>query len=247
MRVLSVALCVVFLLVLVRLWHAPTVYEAASVIQIRPGGDSIPLIESRLFTRDMLEATAARHGLASAVVLSQAIAFHALTTLAGQALGLAPQDIGLIVSVRLDNADQAVRVANDVALQIMDLAKAGQVDAGAETLSFYRAEEDRLWQESAALRTDPGLDAQGQRHLGLMEAEYAEVRKNLAQQEVRARVTAQLREAPYAILSRAHQAERLTPPLREALAALAAGALLLALLSSLIGREISLPFRTAPS
>ncbi|NBZ89059.1 hypothetical protein [Stagnihabitans tardus] len=247
MRVLSVALCAVFLLVLWRFWDLPPVYEAASVVQIRPGGDSIPLIESRLLTRDMLETTAARHGVGSVVVLSQAIALHPLTSRAGESMGLPLRDIGLIISVRLGDASQAVRVANDVALQVMDLAEAGQIDAGAERLSLMRSEEYRLWQEVSALRSVPDLDAAGARQLVLLEAEHAEIVQSLAQQEVRARVEGRLKAPPYAILARAHEAQTIVPPLREALTALAAAALALALLSALIGREIRVPSPSAPS
>ena len=247
MRVLSVTLCAVFLLVLWRFWGLPPVYEAFSVLQIRPGGDSIPLIESRLFTRDMLETTAARHGVASAVDLSQAVALHPLTSRAGESMGLPLRDIGLIISVRLGDATQAVRVANDVALQVMDLAQAGQIDADAERRGLYRSEEYRLWQEVSALQTSPGLDAEGRRQLALLEAEYAAVLQSLAQQEVRVRVEGRLKAPPYAILARAHQAQTIVPPLRETLAGLAAGALALALMSALIGREVRVPFRPAPS
>lgn len=247
MRVLSVALCGVFLIVLARLWHAPPAFEATAVVQIRPAEDAIPVIEARLFGREMLEATAARQGLASGVELTTAVALHPLTTQAGQALGLAPQVIGLVVAVRLSDPGKAVRVANDIALQILDLGQAGQTDAAAEALALFRAEEGRLWQEVAALTSDPGLDAEGRRELALLQAEYDVVRDKLAQEEVRARTEAALRAAPYLLLARAHEAQMLAPPLREALGALAAGALGLALLSSLIGRDLSWPFRSAPS
>lgn len=247
MRVLSVALSAVFLLILGHFWNLSPAYEASSVLQIRPGGESVPLIESRLFTRGMLETTAERHGVASPVALTQAIALHPLTTEAGQSLGMASKEIGLIVTVRLDTASRAMRVANDVALQIMDLAQAGQVDAQAERLSLLRSEDYRLWQEVSALRSDPSRDALADRTLARLEAEHEVVLANLAQQEVRARINAALKAPPYAILSRAQTAQAVTPPVNEALAALAAGALLLALLSTLIGREISWPLRRGPS
>ena len=246
MRVLSVALSLVFLLVLVRYWHSPPAYEALAVVQIRPGGESVPVIESRLFNRDMLADTAARHGVASVTDLSQAIALHPLTTAAGASLGFGVQNIGLLISVNLPDPDQAQRVANDVALQVIDMGLAGQIDAGAERLELYRAEENRLWHEIAALGSDPGLDAAGQRQLALMEAQYGEVKKTLSQFEVRARIEARMMAAPYVLLARAQEARAVTPPLREALSALAAAALGLALLSTLIGREISLPFRSGP-
>ncbi len=247
MRVLSVALCGVYLVVLLRFWGAVPGYEAFAALQIRPGAGAVQLIDTRLLTRDTLEATAARHGVPSALSLAEAVAIHPLTTEAGATLGLAPQTIGLIVAVRLPDPDQAVRVANDLALQIIDLGQAGQIDAGAEALGLYRAEENRLWQEIAALRSDPGLDAARRRELGLMEDQYAEVRQALARDEVQARVDARLRAAPYAMLARAQVAKPTDPAHREAMGALAAGALFLALLSTLIGREVTLPFRSERS
>lgn len=247
MRVLSVALCAVFVLVLVRYWDKAGGFEASAVLQIRPGAEALSLIEARLLTRETLEATAARQGVGSALDLAEAVALHPLRTLAGETLGLPPQTVGLIVAVRLADPDQAVRVANDLALQTMDLGQAGQIDAGAEALNLYRAEEDRLWQEIAALRSDPGLDAAGQRKLGLMQDEYAAVRAKLAAAEVDARVDGRLRAAPYVLLARAQEAHPVAPPHRQALTGLAAAALALALMSAMIGREISWPFRSTPS
>lgn len=248
MRVLSVALCGVFLLVAARSWQTPQSFEASSAVQIRTASPtSLPLLEHRLLTRDMLEATARRHGVSGALALAQSVALLPLTTRAGETFGVAPRAIGVIVAVRLEDPEQAVRVANDIALQLLDLADAGQVDPGAETLSLLRAEEDRLWQEASALQSDPGLDAEGRRKLGLLQAEYDAARARLGDAEVAARIAGRLEATPYALLSRARLAVATRPDERTTLAGLAAGALVLALLSALIGREVTLPFRSTRS
>lgn len=130
------------------------IFEAQAVVQVRAGTDLLSLIEAKILTRDALSATAARQGLTgqqALVGLRQAVALHDLTSVAGATLGLAPQVSGIVISVRMADVDQAVRVANDLALQVLDLGQNGLLDQNHDTLAFYRAEEERLWQEISAL------------------------------------------------------------------------------------------------
>ena len=153
--------------------QAPS-FDASAVVQIRHGA-ALPMMEARLTSRDNLTAIVQRQQLVAGenlpggepplVRLRQAIAVHDLTTSAGQSLGFAPETAGLVISVRLPDAEMAARVANDLAQQVLDLGNQGQLDAGYDELVFYRGEEGRLWQEVSALR------AESQAMLGTQAAE----------------------------------------------------------------------------
>lgn len=249
LRVLAAASTCVFVAVLALTWHDHRAYEAHAVVQIRPVGAGLSFVEARLLGRDLLEATAARHGITEtpAVTMAEAVGIHPLRTEAGASLGLAPETIGMIVSVRLPDRVAAVRVANDIALQAIDLGRAGRLDLGRETLDHYRSEENRLRQEIAALRSDPGPDGDTPRRLRLMQAEYDAVAKALAQAEVEARLQDRLQAAPYTLLARAKEAIPMGPPSREIRLGLAALAASFGILSLLLGREIRLPSLPEPS
>ena len=198
-------------------------YEASAVIQVRSGSDVLPEIIERIMARDNLAALALRHGMLlgisapdhAATELLQAIAIHDLLTEAGQTKGFAPQPAGIVVSVRLTDAELAARVANDLALQILDLGTSGALDVNHEALTFYRGEEERLWQEVGALRAelqavDTGNDVGRadqslgeKRKLMLLQDQYDLVRQRLADQEIAARLAARARAGQFALAERA--------------------------------------------
>ena len=195
-------------------------FDASAVVQVRQGA-ALPMMEARLTSAESLIALAQRHQLAgdagSLVALRQAIALHDLTSAAGQSLGFAPETSGLVISVRLPNAELAAQVANDLAQQVLDVGSQGQLDSGYDELVFYRGEEGRLWQEVSALRAESqamvGTAAvveealATQRRLDLLEDQYDLVRQRLAQEEVAARLDSHNRAGQFSLLQRATSAE----------------------------------------
>ena len=189
-------------------------YEAQSVVRVRLGSDVLGLIEAHLTGRTALIATAGRHditGDSAPVTLREAIGLHPLTPVAGTTLGLPPDVAGIVISVRLPDADQAAQVANDLALQVLDLGQTGQLDANHDLLSFYGNEEQRLWQEIAALKAEmSGVrvrterdSSSNDRPLVLLQDQYEVVRHHLAEEEVATRLAARQRSADFALLQRA--------------------------------------------
>lgn len=189
-------------------------YEAQAVVRVRLGMDVLDLIEARLMGRDALIATANRHGIfgdTAAATLREAVGLHPVTALAGTTLGLAPDVTGVVISVRLSQPDQAVQMANDLAMQVLDLGQAGQLDANHDLLTFYGNEEHRLWQEIAALKAEmSGVRVRGERDssgsdrpLMLLQDQYDVVRRHLAEEEVATRLAARQRALDFALLQRA--------------------------------------------
>jgi hypothetical protein len=199
------------------------IFEASAVVQVR--SDAVrPDVEDVLTSRDNLLLMVARHrvfagaGVDEAVVLlRQAIAVRDLTAEAGQRLGFQPEVAGLVISVRLADAESAARVANDLAQQILDLGNRGVLDADFGQLTFYRGEEDRLWQEVSALQTELQASAGtvatadaafGDEHrLLLLQDQHDLVRQRLAEQEVAARLDSRNRAGQFSLLMRATSAE----------------------------------------
>jgi hypothetical protein len=165
--------------------------------------------------REALIATAGRHGITgdtAAATLREAIGLHPLTPVAGTTLGLAPDVAGVVISVRLSDADQAAQIANDLALQVLDMGQTGQLDANHDLLSFYGSEEQRLWQEIAAMKAEMSgvrvraeRDSSGSdRPLILLQDQYDVVRQHLAEEEVATRLAALQRSADFVLLQRAN-------------------------------------------
>ncbi|MEO6298409.1 MAG: Wzz/FepE/Etk N-terminal domain-containing protein [Paracoccaceae bacterium] len=192
-------------------------FEASAVVQVRDGS-ALANVEDRLTSRTNLLAVAARQAFTAAdddqmaVGLRRAIAFDALTSDAGRVLGFAPQTYGIVISVQLQDAEQAARVANDLAQQILDLGGQGQLEEAYPKLAFYRGEEARLWQEVRAMQTerqapetqDVALDSA--RRLELLQDQYEVVRHRLAEQEVAARLADRVRAGQFSLLIRATSA-----------------------------------------
>lgn len=225
-----------------------TSFEAQAVVQVRLGADVLPLIETHVMDRDSLTATAARHDITgddAVVALHRAVALNALTSPAGATLGLAPQISGIVISVRLPQKDQAMQVANDLALQVLDLGQKGDLDADHDLLEFYRGEEDRLWQEVSALRAEvsassranSGSVSESARKLGLLQDQYAVVRNDLAEKEVAARWDARQRSTQFALLQRATSGRPVQPGQMRLLASLVSAALLALILAFAVERQ----------
>ena len=205
------------------------VFEATAVVQVRGPAADFQQIETRLTAKENLIAIAARHRLfgampldandAAAVQMRKVFSIHAMTSDAGQSVGLLPETSGIVLAVRLADPELAAQVANDLALQVLELGRNGQLDQNHSALMFYREEELRLWQEISALRGE--IDAslsngsvteadslQGAGHkLSLMQDQYDQVRKALADQEIAERLAQRNRDGQFGLLQRATSAQ----------------------------------------
>lgn len=195
-------------------------FEATAVVQAGAGAD-VAGLGDRLLARRALTDLALRHGLAqdggdeaALVRLRSAVALNAMTPEAGRGLGLPAAPGGVVISVLWPDPEVAARLANDLAQQILDLPDAGLDSALQADLDFYRRDEQRLWQEIAALRAEidgmggAGVElASAQRMLALLDDQYAVVRNELAQREVAARRQEAAGTARFSLLQRARSAE----------------------------------------
>jgi uncharacterized protein involved in exopolysaccharide biosynthesis len=162
---------------LVAAWLAatrPDVYESASVIQVEAAqvtdgvaadtGHAARLmqaIEQRLTTRDNLIAMIERHGLFAdlpALSLDQkvglmrgAISFIPVASVGNQTFGAPAAISAIIITARFGTAEQAARVANDLAQGILDLSSSGTNEKARETLAFFQAELARVETDIAAV------------------------------------------------------------------------------------------------
>lgn len=243
LRFAAPVLLALLLLAMAVLALQPPAFESHAVVQIHGGAAAIHDLERRLTTRESLAATADRQGIAGddpVVTLRRAVALHELTSAAGATLGLPPESSGVVVSVRLPDADLSARVANDLALQALDLGQEGQLDPGRDSLLFYRSEEDRLWQELSAMTSERVTgNPMKARQVMLVQDQYDAIRGALAQAEIAARLARQQTAGDFMLLARADLGVRVSggAALLWALAALAFGVGLLAL------RQTSLPVR----
>lgn len=172
--ILGVVIVGTLLSVLVGL-SRPLVYETGAAIQVESplvngtdtGGQSariLQALEQRLTTRESLGALIDRHGLFAdapglsleqkIVALRNSIAFQSVASVASSAFGQPAAVSALIITVRLGNADQAARVANDLAQNVLDLSAARQSGRAQGTLQFYLAEEGRVVGELAAVEAE---------------------------------------------------------------------------------------------
>jgi hypothetical protein len=195
------------------------VYEATAVVQVQPGADVVSAT-AQVTSRQSLLAVVRRQGLGGSRsdaeldlavgALGEAVSVHAPVPEAGGVLRL-------VLSVQLPDADLSVRVANDLAQQVLDWGQSGALRQGQAELQFFRREELRLWQETSALRGEvqslaaQSGDAEGylqtQRQLALLTDQYNHVRERLAQAEVDARLDGSTQKAAFSLLRRATLAE----------------------------------------
>ncbi|SEN83982.1 Uncharacterized protein involved in exopolysaccharide biosynthesis [Gemmobacter aquatilis] len=155
----------------------PKVYETAAVIQVEgpvvldagpnSGAQSARLlqaIEQRLTTRESLLALIDRQGLFADApgltddqkiwALRQSVRFESVAAAAGAGYGTASSVSALVIFARFENAEQAARVANDLAQNVLDLSVARQTSRAKDTLAFFTEEEARLAQEISVLEDE---------------------------------------------------------------------------------------------
>jgi tyrosine-protein kinase Etk/Wzc len=150
----------------------PKIYESAAVIQVEmptvadtaQGDPQITAqqvmqnIQQRLTTRDNIIAIIDRHGLfADAPGLSLedkvaamrgSIRFQSVTSATGSGLS------AILVVAQSETAENAARVANDLAQSVLDLGVEGKLAAADASSTFFKEEEARLWQSITALEAE---------------------------------------------------------------------------------------------
>lgn len=160
---------------LMAVWYAktrPDVFETASVLQVElpmvtDGGQAPALpvnvlqlltsIEQRLTTRDNLIALIDRHGLFAdapgmsiedkVFAMRQSVSFQSVTGPSG-ALS------ALIISARAGEAEDAARIANDLAQSVLDMGAEGKRATAEASFGFFREQENRLWEQITALEAE---------------------------------------------------------------------------------------------
>ncbi len=160
---------------LAAVWYAktrPDVFETAAVLQVElpmvtDGGQApampvnvlqlLTSIEQRLTTRDNLIALIDRHGLfADAPAMSiedkvtamrQSVGFQSVTGPSG-ALS------ALIISARAGEAENAARIANDLAQSVLDMGAEGKRATADASFGFFKEQENRLWGQITALEAE---------------------------------------------------------------------------------------------
>jgi uncharacterized protein involved in exopolysaccharide biosynthesis len=173
-RRMALIVAVTLIGTLAAVWFAktrPDVFESSAALQVElpmvtDGGQApampvnvlqlLTSIEQRLTTRDNLLALIDRHALfADAPGLStedrvtamrQSIRFQPVTGPSG-ALS------ALIVTAQAGRAEDAARVANDLAQSVLDLGAEGKRATADASFGFFKEQEVRLWSQIGALET----------------------------------------------------------------------------------------------
>ena len=155
-------------------WYAksrPDTFETAAVLQVEQasivnrteGQSSNPLqilqtIEQRLTTRENIQALIDRHNLAAdmpglskeeqILAMRSSIRFQSVSSATGGGLS------AIIVVAQSGNAENAARIANDLAQSVLDLGSEGKKAQADANYTFFKSEEARLWQELANIEAD---------------------------------------------------------------------------------------------
>ncbi|WP_435257485.1 Wzz/FepE/Etk N-terminal domain-containing protein [Thioclava sp. FR2] len=155
-------------------WYAksrPDTFETAAVLQVEQasivnrteGQSSNPLqilqtIEQRLTTRENIQALIDRHSLAAdmpglskeeqILALRSSIRFQSVSSATGGGLS------AIIVVAQSGDAENAARIANDLAQSVLDLGSEGKKAQADANYTFFKAEEARLWQELSNLEAE---------------------------------------------------------------------------------------------
>ncbi|MFZ0097397.1 MAG: Wzz/FepE/Etk N-terminal domain-containing protein [Gemmobacter sp.] len=151
----------------------PEVYEAIAVIQVQSpsvGEESqtsneiarlLQTTEQQLTTRESLLEMIERHDLFSDTegmnddnkiyAMRTAVTFQSIATASQQAFGTPTSVSALTITVRLGDAEQAARVANDFAQNVLDRSIASQASRARDAATFFQTEEERISRQISAL------------------------------------------------------------------------------------------------
>jgi uncharacterized protein involved in exopolysaccharide biosynthesis len=155
----------------------PEVYEAIAVIQVQSpsvGGDELQsnnqiaqllqTTEQQLTTRESLLDMIERHDLFTDAVdmnddmkiyaMRMAVTFQSIATNTQQQFGAPTSVSALMITVRLDDAEQAARVANDFAQNVLDRSIASQASRARDAATFFQTEENRISRQISALEDE---------------------------------------------------------------------------------------------
>lgn len=144
--------------------ESPVVAEATATSGGSQSAVLLQAIEQRLTTRDSLLAMVERHKLFADLpglsddqkisLLRSSVTFQSVASVGQQSFGSAPGVSALLITARMGTGEQAARVANDFAQNVLDVSTAGQSERAKETLQFFVEEEQRLAQQIATLESD---------------------------------------------------------------------------------------------
>ncbi len=156
-------------------WYAesrPDTFETAAVIQVElpmvaegrtPSApvnalQTLQTIEQRLTTRDNMIALIDRHRLFAqapgmsvenkVAAMRRAIRFQSVSNAAGGGLS------AIIIAAQADTAENAARVANDLAQSVLDMGAEGKRATADASFAFFKDEEGRIWKAINALETE---------------------------------------------------------------------------------------------
>jgi tyrosine-protein kinase Etk/Wzc len=174
----------------------PDTFEATAVIQVQGaqvvGGEQVSTgsaalmqsLEQQLTARDNLLALVERHGLFAdapgltadqmVAILRASITLQSVASVNSQTFGTPPNLSAIIITVRLGDAEQTARVANDFAQSIVDMSSSGVTGRVRETYEFFQDQAQTLEAQMQALESE--IAAYKNEHTGNLPA-LVEVRR----------------------------------------------------------------------
>lgn len=154
----------------------PQIYETAAVIQVQApvvGGQEaetnsqiarvLQTTEQQLTTRENMLAMIERHGLyqdgddneeQKIYALRTSVTFQSIAAATQQVFGQSTSVSALLINVQMGDAEQAARVANDFAQNVLDMSIASQTLRAKDTLAFFQTEESRITKEITTLEDE---------------------------------------------------------------------------------------------
>ncbi|MBN2629240.1 MAG: hypothetical protein JXR75_01720 [Rhodobacteraceae bacterium] len=172
----------------------PDIYESAAVLQVEmptvvDGSDAaapvnvmqaLQTIEQRLTTRDAIIAMIERHGLFAdtpqmsledkIAAMRAAVRFESVTGRSGQLSAL-------IIVAQASRADDAARIANDLAQSVLDMGAEDKRATTEASFAFFKEQEGRLLGQITRLETEIAAyrDANRSALPGVQEAQQDEI------------------------------------------------------------------------
>lgn len=149
----------------------PDVFETAAVLQVElpmvtEGGQAtapvnvlqiLQSIEQRLTTRDNLIAMIERHGLfadAPGMSLEDKVAAMRASIRFQSVTGQAGTLSAIILAAQASRAEDAARIANDLAQSVLDLGAEGKRATADASFSFFKDQQTRLLQQITTLEAE---------------------------------------------------------------------------------------------